>query len=483
MPVPYMGSVIAARRKELGLSQADLAQQAFVSRNYIAQIERAEATNVSTRVLERIAAALQVSVSNLVGGSEIETAKLPSTRQPQRQEANEEADADATSDQDVFIHLAVGLAALVEQDRPYPYPAALRFALNGLARRALEIGKPFPETVQDFLKKCERPVKDWWYGNLVNLPPQIDPRYPLLLEGVLDEQLDAFLTTYDLTGRKALRSSLQEIEAIKDQIRVREMVDEARRDPANQEEYARMRRFIIEHTRTTVQKVYTESRLLDPRRLLLMYETAEHFDHLARHEDAYWVCPYCGGILSWINGRPRCAKPTVCGVITQGYKDMVKIAADPNLLRLRWGIHTRVAIPGKTEIDLFDWFARQRMASDSIVDLQLWPDGDMCDLSVYWDDGIVWHIDVKDYGNPVPLGLQLQGKPVYPGGPVGKQTEGYYVIPDYRAKNTLGYMEQLKQNIVPFAPETRAVTVEALRKKAQRKIRNLSEPPEGKADV
>ncbi len=479
MPVPHLSSVVVARRKELKISQSDLAHRAFVSRNYIAQIERGEATNVSMRVLERIAAALQVPPTDLVAGTELSSSTLPPAQEAQRPQPDEEADPANISDRDLFIHLGVGLAALIEQDRPYPYPVAFRFALNGLARRALENDRPFPETVPDFLEKCQRPLKEWWYGDVADLPPQIDPDFPLLLEGVLDEQLDDFLTTYDLSGRKTLRSSLQETEAIKDQVRVRELVEEARRDPIHQEEYVRLRRFVIEHARTTVQEVYTAARLLDPRRLLMMYEPADHFDHMARHEDSYWLCPYCGGILSWINRRPRCAKPTVCGPLTNGYKDAVKIPPDPNLLRLRWGVHTRVAIPGKTEIALFDWFTSQRAASDSIVDLQLWPDGDMCDLSVYWDDGAIWHLDVKDFQNPVALGMQLQGKSVYTSGPRGSQTEGYYVIPDYRAKLTMGYMEQLKQSAVPFAPETRLVTVEALRKKAQRKVKKVSESPEG----
>jgi transcriptional regulator with XRE-family HTH domain len=55
------------RRRDLGLSQGQLAQLAGISRNYISLIERGEATNLSLNVLNSLAAALQLSPADLTG--------------------------------------------------------------------------------------------------------------------------------------------------------------------------------------------------------------------------------------------------------------------------------------------------------------------------------------------------------------------------------------------------------------------------------
>ncbi|MCI5619261.1 MAG: helix-turn-helix domain-containing protein [Rikenellaceae bacterium] len=59
------GQNVQRLRKELGLSQAQLAERAGVHRTYIGMIERAE-KNITLCNIEKIADALNVSIKELV---------------------------------------------------------------------------------------------------------------------------------------------------------------------------------------------------------------------------------------------------------------------------------------------------------------------------------------------------------------------------------------------------------------------------------
>ena len=59
------GDNVRRRRKELGLSQEELADRAQVHRTFIGHVERAE-TNVSIDNIDRISAALEIPASELL---------------------------------------------------------------------------------------------------------------------------------------------------------------------------------------------------------------------------------------------------------------------------------------------------------------------------------------------------------------------------------------------------------------------------------
>ncbi|MBW4474752.1 MAG: helix-turn-helix domain-containing protein [Stenomitos rutilans HA7619-LM2] len=52
------GKIVRERRKQEGLSQEELADRVGISRNYLSQIERVQATNLSWQVMERLSAVL-----------------------------------------------------------------------------------------------------------------------------------------------------------------------------------------------------------------------------------------------------------------------------------------------------------------------------------------------------------------------------------------------------------------------------------------
>lgn len=59
------GSTIARSRKARKWTQAELADRAGISRNYVSLIERGEAKNLSVRVLVRLGRTLELSVVDL----------------------------------------------------------------------------------------------------------------------------------------------------------------------------------------------------------------------------------------------------------------------------------------------------------------------------------------------------------------------------------------------------------------------------------
>lgn len=62
-----LGERVAKSRKDLNLNQEELAEKAGLSRAYISLIERGEAANISTKILNNLAVALGIPVTKLLG--------------------------------------------------------------------------------------------------------------------------------------------------------------------------------------------------------------------------------------------------------------------------------------------------------------------------------------------------------------------------------------------------------------------------------
>lgn len=67
MNVLELAHEVSTRRKKLRLSQQALAEAAGLSRNYISMIERGEAKNISTKVIEQLAVVLSTTPTQLMG--------------------------------------------------------------------------------------------------------------------------------------------------------------------------------------------------------------------------------------------------------------------------------------------------------------------------------------------------------------------------------------------------------------------------------
>lgn len=65
-----LGTNIRNRRKAIGLSQAELAEQANISINFLSKLERNKSSRVSSDTLSALASALHISMEALVNGDD-----------------------------------------------------------------------------------------------------------------------------------------------------------------------------------------------------------------------------------------------------------------------------------------------------------------------------------------------------------------------------------------------------------------------------
>jgi transcriptional regulator with XRE-family HTH domain len=77
MDANELGRQVLQKRKEKGLSQAELSKIVGISRNYVSQIERGEAHGISMRILYQLGVALGASIAEFSG--ETSQVTIPTT--------------------------------------------------------------------------------------------------------------------------------------------------------------------------------------------------------------------------------------------------------------------------------------------------------------------------------------------------------------------------------------------------------------------
>lgn len=352
------------------------------------------------------------------------------------------------STDDVFSYLVGGVAEASKKNFRYPYPLLFQQALNKLSTRQLQYGKePFP--LRDQLVLFEEPIGTWWPGPLPeDVESNLGTSFTLLYDGQPEAWVWDFL---DERGAKFLSpESLQYFQADIDQSAIREVQDTCRKaTPQLVDVYVAVRRFLIEHPATTLFEFHQALGRFPQLAMKLInsfYETPDIFERYGKYDGCYWLCPYCRGILNWKDGRfPQCARHSVCGRLFPDYQGRQPLTERPDLIRLKWGLHRRVCIPGIPEIRLFDWLDNLRTQQRGLDLLQLWPGVDRYDLQLRFADGkTVWAIDIKDYSEPIELYQKIHEQSLYDLGDL-KWTQGFYIIPQYRLRWNPHYLKQFKQ--------------------------------------
>lgn len=375
----------------------------------------------------------------------------------------------------LFDWLVSGLAEWLDHDCGYPYPPSLQIALNRVALLLASARQPVPASISGLLQLFEQPLQTWWPSSRSNLPIEIDPNLPLLYQGFLDEQVVEYLAEKDIPRN----ISPEGLQAALDQHLVEQIVKEARENPkVLQAEYVSARRFLIEHPYAdfaTLQRGTKDIIFLDRGLIGKMYEGVDEFGDIARHEDRYWLCPNCRGILSWIDGLPRCAKPSICEKRSSGYAGKQSIAPAKDMLRLRWSIHARVCLPGTTEIELFNWLVAKKARHSELKAVDLWPGVDLYDLRiVFGKTPQVWAVDVKDYHSPLGLGRRLKGKSPYNYGAL-RWDQAFFVVPDYRVELYSRYLDTVMEAMAPLPTNVQVVSASQFRHRVDKKIRDLAQ--------
>jgi hypothetical protein len=370
---------------------------------------------------------------------------------------------------EVFLYLAGGLAEASRDHFQYPYPPVLRHALNVLSATMIRQGDALPPAMPDILWLFEQPVGEWWPGTL---PEGIEPEFTLLYDATVDDWVWELLETHDLTASSG--KSLLNFQAAIDQVAVRELRDFCRGNLEFLEPvYVDVRCFLVRHPHATLAQLHhLTSRLPIPSRLVMdLYETREAFENHAWFDGCFWKCPHCRGILNWFEGRPRCARHSVCGRLYPGYQGREPIE-DDYPLRLKWRHHVRTCIPGIPEVDLADELKKIARKNPLLEEVKLWPGVDRYDLYLRFSNKEVWAVDVKDYTSSITLAKRVKGQQLYRRGDLSWQ-RGFYVFPDYRLDWNRHYVEQFA-GAAELPEDMEAAGIEGFITLVEKKLQEIS---------
>lgn len=349
--------------------------------------------------------------------------------------------------ENVFSYLAIGLAKYAESELKYPYPPELSYAQNQLS---LEMLTTYPSTITDLFGLFEKPLEQWWPGAL---PPGIDPRFELLYEGELDEQVIEFLLEYKLPAE----ATLQDIQVILDNQLMINILTIARNayiaDPIGaNHEYTTIRQYVITHPWTNnehLRQQFRDLHYIKIQEVGALYQDSRSLDSILRYQlsgmqnPRYWNCPVCGPLYQR-NNRLGSIKPNACLGRCPGPQGWQDLDPADNPLVLKRGIHLRTHIPGTTEIQLYQWLTQDIQPTlPALRQVVLWPGVDRYDLQLKFQRPTLtvdsWAVDVKDYKDPFALGKHIaqDNRQVAESALVWQQW--YYVYPSYRETQRADY--------------------------------------------
>jgi hypothetical protein len=351
--------------------------------------------------------------------------------------------------EDVFPYLAIGLAKYVESEQKYPYPEELSYALNQLSLAMLTT---YPSTITDLFELFEKPLEQWWPGTL---PSGIDPRFELLYESLLDEQVLEYLLEYQLPAE----ATLQDIQVILDNQLMVKIMNVARNayitDPNGaSKEYTTIRQYVITHPWTSIEQLRQQFRDLQYIKIQEvgdLYQDSRSLYAVLLHrqpgsqEDRYWNCPVCGPLYQR-NNRLGSLKPNACLGRCPGPQGWQGLDPDDHPFVLKRGIHLRTLIPGTTEVQLYQWLMQDaRSTTPALQPIILWPGVDRYDLQLKFlrssQKVETWAVDVKDYKDPFALGKLISQDSRQASETVLEWHRWFYVYPSYREQQRSDYRD------------------------------------------
>ena len=161
----------------------------------------------------------------------------------------------------------------------------------------------------------------------------------------------------------------------------------------------------------------------------------------------FLVCPYCGTILTAING----IAPITSGECPQNRcrikrKTHLKIISGKRqTYRLTYATRRFISEPGQPEINLAEKLRKIGVGVD------LWPKLDTYDLAVTFpgQSNAKWVFDVKDWSSPAALALNIlmRGKPSIPH---LSQEKAFFVFPDAIKIANPGYLNAFRNECGDF---------------------------------
>jgi hypothetical protein len=322
----------------------------------------------------------------------------------------------------LLAQLATGVREYVDVMRspqPFalPYPPNLQIALNKLTLSCWHQGARPPSGVIELLGWAEQPFGTWD----VSLPlVDVDPDEALLTFGAPTQACEEL---------GALRGDVEG--EIRENRLIGAVMDKARAQNAPGS-YTAFRRLLIEQPSMTSLEL--DLHLSRPELALASAEIRDAYlsappeaiaDGVAR------TCAGCRGLRLTVDGGRewRCVDAS-CPEPGRPGPDY---PASEGVVWLRKELRTFVVAPGRAELRI------AAALHDEGIPVELWPDYDAADLSVFTDDP--WVVDVKAWRNPARLASKLRARPFSP--PPSAQ-RAFIVIAQEQVDQAQRYVERLR---------------------------------------
>lgn len=366
------------------------------------------------------------------------------------------------SDWELLSWLSRGLLAVSDlyhsnEMIPYPLPDPLPRVFHHLAVRQMWKKKHFPTTLLELWAWAHQPLVKLG----LELPPGVDPAKPLLENGLPTAQCEDLA---ELAGKETSPAAQYSSKLMNEVMDLCQTLNAPHT-------YVAFRQLLI--TSPVLTAAELERCLCDnglgslAQQVKKAYLMAPHF---AARQGYLETCPRCNNLLMPTSTQQWVCVDAFCRHRQTGYQKAAKrFPVEKNVLWLHPGLRRYVAVPGQTEVRLWKRLCRMQ------IEVELWPDFDAYDLRLVFQDGEVWAVDVKDWGNPVALAREInnqRGMRQFP-----HWNRAFWVFPDHRRMQRPDYMELFKNNCEYLSATVSAVFEKEFLNLADKKLRQVSRSP------
>lgn len=361
-----------------------------------------------------------------------------------------------------FILIAKGVIEkeqLLQSDPTrYPYSKTFQHGMNMFLAASYQACNAQYSDESHFLAQfITKPIADWFSGWDQDVIEKLNlTEEPFYGYGAFAYQRNGNVYTPGSECYEFLETQDSDImEGTDERVLYEKMID------LNQEEYCKVRRFIIEHPIISFE---------DRRKMSLELsdnpaaKDAFRFAYEEIKEDCY-RCPYCGWTMTKGKYGYNCHS-SHCTDTTPILTDEMRLnVSDRVLYRLKKGIMRYFSAPGKLELEIVSFCEKKK------IQCELWPQMDKYDVEIRFSNGEIWEIDAKAYRNPIALRTKIQNDN---GFPEGEYTRGYFVVPSEYTSNQKNYTA-IVDRALTNQKNVKCVTLKTLKTEITRKGRSCLE--------
>jgi hypothetical protein len=314
---------------------------------------------------------------------------------------------------------------LIKQNMLLEYPTNWLTASLRLHNLSLEMcGKPFPFNIYEQQKYWKIPLYEWPIPKFAEIFEEDDEMEdePIFYDGEITEYCVDMAREYgqeedrDLIIFKRWMKDLKQkaLVPINEQERIQSI-----------EEYRELRSFfhpdqsILDLKRSRIR---TLSKLPEQYRaeIVEFYEPIP-LTYIYSERDGrkiIYKCPYCGwtlrktmyrnGEIDWNCGSIKCQKAIERNHLGKVWRNPESIEYVDSLVRLKSGVREYITVPGIAEYQLYI-----KLKEIPDIQVELYPDCDACDISIQFNSGEYWLIDVKDWVSCKSLARKLVDSPPF----------------------------------------------------------------------